>query len=36
MNDSYLRRKAVEEAKSIYEDYFSASKTLDADRKSVV
>ena len=29
MNSSYLRRKASEEAKYIYEDYFTASKTLD-------
>lgn len=29
MNDSYLKRKAIEEAKHIYEDYFTASKTLN-------
>ena len=29
MKDSYLKRKAIEEAKCIYEDYFQASKILE-------
>ena len=30
MKDSYLKRKSIEEAKYIYEDYFQVSNILEA------